>query len=223
MRLLVVEDTQALAQQIRQALEQAGHAVDVASDGETALHQGETEPYDAIVLDLGLPRLDGLSVLRQWRSRGMRAPILILTARREWTSKVEGLNAGADDYLGKPFAMGELVARVNALLRRAHGHAQAEIVCGDLCIDTAAQTVSRGGEPVRLTSLEYELLATLAHKRGQPVSKTQLTEHLYRQDYDRDSNTIEVIVSRLRRKVGEGRIETLRGQGYRLTVSQPPE
>jgi len=220
MRVLVVEDNAALAAQLCAALGGSGFAVDSAADGEEGLFLGETESYDAVVLDLGLPRLDGLSVLRRWRAAERAMPVLILTARGSWTEKVEGLNAGADDYLGKPFAMAELVARLNALIRRAHGHAQPEIACGPLRIDTAAQTVTLEGAPVRLTALEFRLLECLAHYLGQPVSKTRLTEHLYSQDFDRDSNTLEVIVARLRRKLGEPLIETVRGLGYRL--SPPP-
>jgi len=216
MRLLVVEDNAALAAQLRVALVDSGFAVDSAFDGEEGLFLGESEPYDAVVLDLGLPKLDGLSVLRQWRAAEHAMPVLILTARGSWTDKVEGLNAGADDYLAKPFAMAELVARLHALIRRAHGHAQPEIACGPLRIDTAAQTVTLEGVPVRLTAMEFRLLECLAHHLGQPVSKTQLTEHLYSQDFDRDSNTLEVIVARLRRKLGDALIETVRGQGYRL-------
>jgi two-component system OmpR family response regulator len=216
MRVLVVEDNAALAAQLRVALVDASFAVDSAPDGEEGLFLGETEPYDAVVLDLGLPRLDGLSVLRRWRAGQHAMPVLILTARGSWTEKVEGLNAGADDYLAKPFAMAELVARLHALIRRANGHAQPEIASGPLRIDTAAQTVTLEGAPVRLTAMEYRLLECLAHHLGQPVSKTQLTEHLYSQDFDRDSNTLEVIVGRLRRKLGDEIIETVRGLGYRL-------
>jgi len=216
MRVLVVEDNPALADQLRGVLTDAFLAVDHAPDGEEALFLGSTEPYDAVILDLGLPRLDGLTVLRRWRAAGHTMPVLILTARDAWTDKVEGLNAGADDYLAKPFAMAELLARVQALIRRAHGLARPEIDVGELHIDTAARTVTRTGMPVRLTALEYSLLAYLAHHPGQPVSKTQLTEHLYGQDFDRDSNTLEVVVGRLRRKLGDGAIETVRGQGYRM-------
>lgn len=219
MRVLVVEDNAALAAQLRVGLVDAGFAVDCAPDGEEGLFLGEVEPYDAVVLDLGLPRLDGLSVLRRWRGGQHAMPVLILTARGSWTEKVEGLNAGADDYLAKPFAMAELVARLNALIRRAHGHAQPEIACGPLRIDIAAQNVTLAGAAVRLTAMEFRLLECLAHHLGQPVSKTHLAEHLYNQDFDRDSNTLEVIVARLRRKLGETFIETVRGLGYRL---QPP-
>lgn len=222
MRVLVVEDEAALCAQLRAALAQAEFAVDVARDGEEALFLGETEPYDAVVLDLGLPQLDGLSVLRRWRAGRHAVPVLILTARGGWAEKVDGLNAGADDYLAKPFAMAELVARINALIRRAHGHARPDIECGALRIDTVAKQVTRAGAPVRLTALEFNLLAYLAHRLGQPVSKTELTEHLYAQDFDRDSNTLEVIVGRLRRKLGEGVIETIRGHGYRLAAPASP-
>lgn len=221
MRVLLVEDHAALAGQLAQALQGAHFVVDRAADGEEGLFLGETEPYDAVVLDLGLPRLDGLSVLRRWRAGGRRMPVLILTARDAWTEKVEGLNAGADDYLAKPFAMGELIARLQALIRRAHGLARPEIALGRLVIDTAAARAMLDGAPVRLTGLEFRLLAYLAHRRGEVVSKTELTEHLYGQDFDRDSNTLEVVIGRLRRKLGEGLIETLRGQGYRLVDPLP--
>ncbi|WP_421994881.1 response regulator [Roseococcus sp.] len=216
MRLLIVEDTPELHQQLRTGLTEAGFAVDGAVDGEEALHLGETEPYDAVVLDLGLPRVDGLTVLRRWRAAERTMPVLILTARDSWSEKVEGLNAGADDYLAKPFAMGELVARLNALIRRSNGVAKPELVFGDVRLDTATRGVARGGQAVRLTALEYGLFSYLALHAGRPVSKTELTEHLYAQDFDRDSNTLEVIVARLRRKLGDGLIETVRGQGYRL-------
>lgn len=221
MRVLLVEDSAALADLVRKALAAEGFAVDLAPDGEEALFLGETEPYDAVVLDLGLPRLDGLTVLRRWRGAGRTMPVLILTARDAWTEKVEGLNAGADDYLAKPFVMAELIARLRALLRRAHGLAKAEIAFGELRIDTTLRVVTWRGAPVRLTALEYGLLAYLAHHPGRPVSKTELTEHLYAQDFDRDSNTLEVVVARLRRKLDPGLIETLRGQGYRLAPPPP--
>jgi two-component system OmpR family response regulator len=216
MRVLVVEDNAALAAQLRGTLETEGFAVDAAADGEEALFLGTTEPYDVVVLDLGLPRLDGLTVLRRWRGDGRRMPVLLLTARDAWSEKVSGLNAGADDYLGKPFAMAELVARLRALIRRAHGLATPEIVLGALRIDTAARAVTWHGAVMRLTALEYGLLGYLAHHPGRLVSKTELTEHLYAQDFDRDSNTLEVVVGRLRRKLGHEVIETVRGQGYRL-------
>lgn len=216
MRVLVVEDHAALARQVTEALVEAGFVADHAADGEEGLFLGETEPYDAVVLDLGLPRLDGLSVLKRWRAAGRDMPVLILTARDGWSEKVAGLNAGADDYLAKPFVMAELIARLQALVRRAHGRSQPQIRLGRLLVDTAAQRVLLDGAATRLTGLEYRLLAYLALHAGQVVSKTELTEHLYAQDFDRDSNTLEVIVGRLRRKLGDGFIETVRGQGYRL-------
>lgn len=219
MRALIVEDHAPLAAQLRDALAEAGFVADLAADGEEALFLGETEPYDVVVLDLGLPRLDGLTVLKRWRAAGRAMPVLILTARDAWSEKVAGLNAGADDYLAKPFVMPELVARLQALVRRAHGHVSPEISLGRLVVDTAAQRVLLDGAPVRLTGLEYRLLAYLALRAGQVVSKTELTEHLYAQDFDRDSNTLEVMVGRLRRKLGDGLIETLRGQGYRLAAA----
>ena len=218
MRVLVTEDSAALAAQLREALVAAHFAVDVAPDGEEAHFLGDTEAYDAVVLDLGLPRLDGLSVLRRWRAGGRAMPVLILTARDSWTEKVAGLDAGADDYLAKPFAMAELLARLRALVRRANGLAQPMIAVGGLSLDTAAGSVAWQGMPVRLTALEFRLLAYLAHRPGRVVSKTELTEHLYAQDFDRDSNTLEVVVGRLRRKLDPALIETLRGQGYRLAA-----
>jgi two-component system OmpR family response regulator len=217
MRVLVVEDHAALARQVLDALGEAGFVADHATDGEEGHFLGDTEPYDAVVLDLGLPRLDGLTVLKRWRASGRDMPVLILTARDGWTEKVAGLNAGADDYLTKPFVMAELVARVQALVRRAHGRSRPEIALGRLVVDTAAQRALLDGAAVRLTGLEYRLLAYLALHAGQVVSKTELTEHLYAQDFDRDSNTLEVVIGRLRRKLGDGFIETIRGQGYRLS------
>ncbi|MCA3367233.1 MAG: response regulator transcription factor [Roseomonas sp.] len=219
MRILLVEDHVALARQVMEALTEAGFVVDHAGDGEEGHFLGDTEPYDAVVLDLGLPVLDGLTVLKRWRAAGRNMPVLILTARDGWNEKVAGLNAGGDDYLTKPFIMAELVARVQALVRRAHGHSRPEIILGDLVVDTAAQRATLGGAVVRLTGLEYRLLTYLALHAGQVVSKTELTEHLYAQDFDRDSNTLEVVIGRLRKKLGDGRIETMRGQGYRLATA----
>jgi len=219
MRILLVEDHVALARQVMEALTEAGFVVDHAGDGEEGHILGDTEPYDAVVLDLGLPVLDGLTVLKRWRAAGRNMPVLILTARDGWNEKVAGLNAGGDDYLTKPFIMAELVARVQALVRRAHGHSRPEIILDDLVVDTAAQRATLGGAAVRLTGLEYRLLTYLALHAGQVVSKTELTEHLYVQDFDRDSNTLEVVIGRLRKKLGDGRIETMRGQGYRLATA----
>ena len=219
MRILLVEDHVALARQVMEALTEAGVVVDHAGDGEEGHFLGDTAPYDAVVLDLGLPVLDGLTVLKRWRAAGRNMPVLILTARDGWNEKVAGLNAGGDDYLTKPFIMAELVARVQALVRRAHGHSRPEIILGDLVVDTAAQRATLGGAAVRLTGLEYRLLTYLALHAGQVVSKSELTEHLYAQDFDRDSNTLEVVIGRLRKKLGDRRIETMRGQGYRLATA----
>ncbi len=221
MRLLVVEDDKDLNRQIVTALENAGYAVDKAFDGEEALYLGETEPYDAVILDLGLPKVDGVSVLQGWRRADKRMPVLILTARDRWSDKVAGFDAGADDYVVKPFHVEELLARVRALLRRAAGHATSELVCGPVRLDTRASRVVVDGNPVKLTSHEYRLLAYLMHHQGRVVSRTELVEHLYDQDFDRDSNTIEVFVGRLRKKLGVEIIETVRGLGYIAAAPQP--
>ena len=220
MRLLVVEDDKDLNRQIVTALENAGYAVDKAFDGEEGLYLGETEPYDAVILDLGLPKVDGVAVLQGWRRAGKIMPVLILTARDRWSDKVAGFDAGADDYVTKPFHVEELLARVRALLRRAAGHATSELVCGPVRLDTRASRVVVDGNPVKLTSHEYRLLAYLMHHQGRVVSRTELVEHLYDQDFDRDSNTIEVFVGRLRKKLGVEVIETVRGLGY---IAAAPE
>lgn len=217
MRLLVVEDDKDLNRQIVTALENAGYAVDKAFDGEEGGYLGETEPYDAVILDLGLPKVDGVAVLQGWRRAGKVMPVLILTARDRWSDKVSGFDAGADDYVTKPFHVEELLARVRALLRRAAGHATSELVCGPVRLDTRASRVVVDGNPVKLTSHEYRLLAYLMHHQGRVVSRTELVEHLYDQDFDRDSNTIEVFVGRLRKKLGVDFIETVRGLGYIVT------
>ncbi len=219
MRLLVVEDDKDLAGQLRRALSDAGYAVDLAGDGEEGHFLGDTEPYDAVILDLGLPILDGITVLRRWREDGRNMPVLILTARDRWSDKVSGIDAGADDYLGKPFHMEEMLARMRALLRRAAGHASNEIQCGPLRLDIAAAKVSLDGRLVNLTALEFRLLSYLMHHQGKVISRTELVEHLYEQDFDKDSNTIEVFIGRLRRKTKADLIETVRGLGYRLTVA----
>jgi two-component system OmpR family response regulator len=216
MRILLVEDDPSLGDQLAAALAGAGYAVDRAADGETAEYMGSVEPFDAVILDLGLPKVDGLTVLRRWRKAGRAMPVLILTARGGWSEKVEGIDAGADDYLAKPFHMEELLARLRALIRRAAGLASAELVCGPIQLDTRTGHVSVGDRPVDLTAHEYKTLAYLMHRPGTVVSRTELTEHLYAQDFDRDSNTIEVFVARLRRKLGLDAIETVRGRGYRL-------
>jgi two-component system OmpR family response regulator len=216
MRVLVVEDDPDLGQQLVACLEGESYAVDWARDGEEGEFLGATEPYDAVVLDLGLPRLDGLSVLRSWRAAERAMPVLILTARGQWHEKVQGIDAGADDYLAKPFRMEELLARVRALIRRGKGVASAELRCGPIVLDTRTGRVTADGRPMALTSHEYRVLAYLMHRKGQIVSRSELTEHIYAQDFDRDSNTIEVFVGRLRRKLGTDLIKTVRGLGYRL-------
>lgn len=220
MRVLLVEDEAVLRSQLKQMLEQAGYAVDEAADGHAALHLGATEPYDAVVLDLGLPLLDGLTVLQRWRSQGHAMPVLILTARDGWHEKVAGIDAGADDYLAKPFHTEELLARLRALVRRSHGLASPLLKHGDVTLDTRSGTVTQNGLTVSLTAHEYRLLAYLMHRVGQVVSRAELVEHLYAQDFDRDSNTVEVFVGRLRRKLGAELIETIRGMGYRLAPTQ---
>lgn len=222
MRILVVEDDHTLARQLVESLARSGYAVDHAADGEQGQFLGDTEPYDAVVLDLGLPRLDGLTVLKRWRADGRTFPVLILTARDRWTEKVEGIDAGADDYLTKPFQTEELLARIRALVRRAKGHASPELACGALRLDTRRGTVSLAGRPVTLTANEFKVLSYLMHRKGEVVSRSELTEHIYAQDFDRDSNTIEVFVGRLRRKIGPALIETVRGLGYRLRPPAEP-
>ncbi len=221
MRLLVVEDDRDLNRQIVQALEMAGYAVDRALDGEEGQFLGETEPYDAVVLDLGLPQLDGASIITSWRSSGKTMPILVLTARDRWSDKVSAFDAGADDYVTKPFHLEELLARVRALLRRATGHATSELVCGPVKLDTRSGRVVVDGTPVKLTSHEYRLLSYLMHHEGRIVSRAELIEHLYDQDFDRDSNTVEVFVGRIRRKLGCELIQTVRGLGY--MAAPPPD
>ena len=221
MRLLVVEDDKDLNRQLVSALEQAGYAVDRAFDGEEGHFLGDTEPYDAVVLDLGLPMLDGISVLRKWRAAGRDMPVLILTARDRWSDKVQGFDAGADDYVTKPFHMEEVLARIRALLRRAAGHATSDLVCGSVRLDTKAGRVVVDGAPVKLTSHEYRLLAYMMHHTGRVISRTELVEHLYDQDFDRDSNTIEVFMGRLRKKLGVDMIQTVRGLGYLLEPPPP--
>ena len=214
MRLLVVEDDRDINRQVVSALEEAGYVADKAFDGEEGGYLGESEPYDAIILDMGLPKADGVSVLQKWRRAGIKTPVIILTARDRWSDKVDGFDAGADDYVTKPFHMEELMARVRALLRRAAGHATSQIACGPVVLDTRSGRVFVDGNPVKLTSHEYRLLSYLMHHTGRVVSRAELTEHLYDQDFDRDSNTIEVFVGRLRKKLGVDVIQTVRGLGY---------
>jgi two-component system, OmpR family, response regulator len=219
MRVLVVEDDQDLNRQIVSALTDAGYVVDKALDGEEGHFLGDTEPYDAVILDLGLPVLDGVSVLEKWRRAGKKMPVIILTARDRWSDKVAGFDAGADDYVTKPFHMEEVLARIRALVRRTAGHASSEITCGPVSLDTKGARVTVNGMPVKLTSLEYRLMDYLMHHKGKVVSRTELVEHLYDQDFDRDSNTVEVFVGRLRKKLGVDVLHTIRGMGY--CISEP--
>lgn len=216
MRILLVEDEPQLRSQLHAGLQEAGYAVEVADNGRDAQFMGETEDFDAVVLDLGLPQVDGLTVLKRWRTSGRRMPVLILTARDSWHEKVAGIDAGADDYLTKPFHHEELLARLRALIRRASGLASPVLSCGSLSLDTRSGRVTLDGQAVTLTAHEYKLLAYLMHRPGAVVSRTELTEHLYAQDYERDSNTIEVFVARLRKKLPGVSLETVRGLGYRL-------
>ncbi len=216
MRILVVEDDPDLQRLLAGALRDNGYVVDTAGDGVEGHFLGETEPYDAVILDLGLPEMDGIKVLEKWRKAGRVMPVLILTARDRWSDKVAGLDAGADDYVAKPFFTEEILARVRTLLRRGAGISTSDIEVGPMRIDTRAARVTVQGNPVKLTSLEYRLLSYLAHHKGRVVSRTELVEHLYDQDFDRDSNTIEVFVGRLRKKLGVNLIQTMRGLGYKL-------
>lgn len=217
MRILVVEDDVDLNRQIKDALTEAGYVVDVAFDGEEGHFLGDTEPYDAVVLDIGLPQMDGLSVLEEWRRNERKMPVLLLTARDRWSDKVQGIDAGADDYVAKPFHMEEVLARIRALVRRAAGHASNEIEVGPVRLDAKAGRVTVDGKALKLTSHEFRLLAYLIHHKGEVISRTELTEHLYDQDFDRDSNTIEVFVGRLRKKLPDNFIETVRGLGYQIS------
>ena len=219
MRVLVVEDEPDLARQVADTLAEAGYAVDVAKDGEEGHFLGDTEPYDAVVLDLGLPVIDGLTVLERWRRDGRKMPVLFLSARDRWSEKVAGFDAGADDYVTKPFQMEELLARLRALIRRSAGHASAEISCGPVSIDTRSGRVSVEGVAIKLTAQEYKILSYLMHHQDKVVSRTELTEHVYDQDFDRDSNTIEVFIGRLRKKLGVDVIKTERGLGYRMVAT----
>lgn len=212
----MVEDEAALAEQLAAALGAAGYAVDCAADGERADFLGRTEGYDAVVLDLGLPKVDGLTVLRRWRESGIAIPVLVLTARGSWHEKVQGIDGGADDYMAKPFEIEEVLARLRALIRRASGHVTPEIRIGTLVLDPRGARVTLAGLPVKLTSHEFRVLSYLMHHRGRIVSQGELTEHIYAQGFDRDSNTVEVFVARLRRKLGGTFIETVRGMGYRI-------
>jgi two-component system OmpR family response regulator len=218
MRILIVEDEPTLRAQLAAAITAAGYAVDVADNGVDGHYLGDTEPCDAVILDLGLPQMDGITVLRKWRAADRRMPVLILTARDGWHEKVAGIDAGADDYLTKPFHMEELLARLRALIRRTGGHASAELVCGPLTLDTRNSRATVAGQTLTLTSHEYRVLAYLMHHRDEVVSRSDLIEHIYAQDFDRDSNTVEVFIARLRKKLPAGLIDTIRGLGYRLSA-----
>ena len=224
MRILIIEDEAALLERVTAQLREQGYAVDSAADGRTGLYIGQEYPLDAAVVDLGLPDLSGIEIIRRWRAAGRTFPVLILTARGRWQDKVEGLEAGADDYLVKPFYTEELLARLRALIRRTGGWTQAVLQCGPIALDTGAQQVTLAGQAVELTAYEYKLLEYLMLHAGTVISKTELTEHLYQEDEDRDSNVLEVLVGRLRRKLDPDRtlnpIETLRGRGYRVRLER---
>lgn len=224
MRILVVEDEAALRDSLKARLAEAGFTVDVARDGNEALFSGSEYPLDVAIVDLGLPGVPGLEVIRRLRASGKTYPILILTARDNWQDKVEGLQAGADDYVAKPFHFEEVLARVQALLRRAGGWASPQLKCGPVVLDTRSQVISVNGAPIELTTFEYRILEHLMLRAGEVVSKSELTERLYDQDFERDSNVIEVLIGRLRRKLdpqdGLQPIETLRGRGYRFALAR---
>jgi two-component system OmpR family response regulator len=216
MRILIVEDDKDLNAQLVEALTDAGYVVDKAYDGEEGHFLGDTEPYDAVILDIGLPLMDGISILENWRRDGRKMPVLLLTARDRWSEKVAGIDAGADDYVTKPFHVEEVLARIRALIRRSAGIASSEIEWGALRLDTKQSKVTVDGAVIKLTSHEFRLLSYLLHHQGKVISRTELVEHLYDQDFDRDSNTIEVFVGRLRKKLKLDIIETVRGMGYRI-------
>ncbi len=217
MRVLVVEDEPDLQAQVVRALQEAGYSVDAASDGEEGQFLGDTEPYDAVVLDLGLPKVDGITVLNHWRNNDRNMPVLILTARETWNEKVSGFDAGADDYLTKPFHMEELLARVRAIIRRSAGHASPMLECGPVTLDTRTGKVMINTAAVTLTAHELKVLSYFMHHQGRVVSQTELIEHIYDQDFDRDSNTIEVFIARLRKKLLPELIKTHRGRGYSMS------
>jgi two-component system OmpR family response regulator len=221
--VLVVEDEVLISRQLVRALGDAGYAVDAAADGDRADFLGRTEHYDAVVLDLGLPRMDGLTVLRGWRDAGLAMPVLVLTARGSWYEKVQGIDGGADDYVAKPFRVEEVLARLRALIRRSHGQVTPEIRCGAVALDPRVAKVTLDGIPVKLTSHEFRVLSYLMHHRGRVVPQSELTEHIYSQRFERDSNTVEVFIARLRRKLGASFIETVRGLGYRVGGTADPE
>jgi len=217
-----VEDEARLARQLSGALAQAGYAVDCAGDGERADFLCQTERYDAAILDLGLPKIDGLTLIRRWREAGIALPVLVLTARGSWHEKVQGIDGGADDYVAKPFRIEEVLARLRALIRRAAGQVSAELRCGPIALDPRAARVTLRGAPVRLTSHEFRVLSYLMHHRDRLVPQAELSEHIYAENLDRDSNTVEVFIGRLRRKLGASAIETVRGMGYRMNGGTEP-
>ena len=221
MKVLVIEDDLALAAQLAEALTQAGYTVEQAHDGETGEFLGATETVGAAVLDLGLPSLDGIEVLKRWRGAGLSFPVLILTARDAWSDKVAGFRAGADDYVLKPFRMEEVTLRLSTLIRRAAGHATLELAAGGLVLDTATGLVTLDGMPLRLTAFEGKLLRYLMLHKGRIISRAELSEHMYDRDSDRDFRSMEVVIGRLRKKIGEARLETRRGEGYRRLPGDP--
>jgi len=227
MRILLIEDEDTLRQQLAKTMTEAGLIVETAVDGEEGLYQGEEYPYDLAVVDLGLPKMSGIDVIKSWRNQGKDFPVLILTARGRWQEKVEGLEAGADDYMVKPFSEEELLARIRALLRRSSGWAQSQIQCGPILLDMTAQSVLVEGDKIEMTAYEYRILEFLMLHAGEVISKVKLTEHIYHQDFDRDSNVVEVLVGRLRKKIDPNNehkpIETLRGRGYRFAIPRSSE
>ncbi|MEO8383020.1 MAG: response regulator transcription factor [Acidobacteriota bacterium] len=220
MRILIAEDQATLARQLALELTESGYAVDVAADGARADFLATTECYDAILLDLGLPKIDGLTLLHRWREAGVVTPVLVLTARGSWHEKVQGIDGGADDYMTKPFRIEEVLARLRALIRRSTEQLQPELRCGAVTLDPRTSKVALDGAPVKLTAHELRVLSYLMHHPGRVISQRELTEHIYAQDFDRESNTVEVFVARLRRKLGRTFIETVRGLGYRIDTGR---
>lgn len=216
MRVLIAEDDSRIAETLAASLSKAGFGVERESDGEVAWFRGDTEPFDAIVLDLGLPQIDGLTILKRWRNAGRLTPVLILTARGQWEERVDGIEAGADDYVVKPFHVQEIVARLRALVRRANGLATSRIPFGKYVLDLRTMEVTQDGVPMDLTPQEFKLISYLVHRRGQVISQLEITEHIYNQDYERDSNAVEVLVARVRKRLGADVIKTRRGFGYAL-------
>jgi two-component system, OmpR family, response regulator len=216
MRILIAEDDDRIAEMLATALTKAGFGVERESDGEIAWYRGDTEPYDAIVLDLGLPQIDGLTILKRWRSAGRLTPVLILTARGQWEERVDGIEAGADDYVVKPFHVQEIIARLRALVRRANGLASSRVPFGKYLLDLRTMEVTEDGMPMDLTPQEFKLISYLVHRRGQVISQLEITEHIYHQDYERDSNAVEVLVARVRKRLGPEVVKTRRGFGYVL-------